>query len=64
VAFGVGIHRCLGAGLAQMELRVSLEEWLSRIPEFELDADRVPWSAGNTRGPELLPMRILDGGRS
>jgi cytochrome P450 len=64
VAFGVGIHRCLGAGLAQMELRVSLEEWLSRIPEFELDADRVPWSAGNTRGPELLPLRILQGGRS
>jgi cytochrome P450 len=64
VAFGVGIHRCLGAGLAQMELRVSLEEWLSRIPEFELDTDEVSWSAGNTRGPEALPLRIVKGGQS
>ncbi|GAA4727856.1 cytochrome P450 [Nocardioides endophyticus] len=58
LAFGVGIHRCLGAGLAQMELRVALEEWLARIPEFEPTAGEVPWSAGNTRGPETLPLRI------
>ena len=64
VAFGVGIHRCLGAGLAQMELRVSLEEWLARIPEFELDTDQVRWSTGNTRGPELLPLRLPRGERS
>jgi cytochrome P450 len=64
VAFGVGIHRCLGAGLAQMELRVSLEEWLSRIPEFELGSDQVTWSAGNTRGPEQLPLRIVRGDHS
>jgi cytochrome P450 len=58
LAFGVGIHRCLGAGLAQMELRVSLEEWLARIPEFEPGDGEVRWSAGNTRGPETLPLRI------
>ena len=34
VAFGVGIHRCAGSNLARMELRVALEEWLARIPEF------------------------------
>jgi cytochrome P450 len=59
LAFGVGIHRCLGAGLAQMELRVALEEWLARIPEFELADGPVRWSGGNTRGPETLPLRIL-----
>ena len=33
-AFGLGIHRCIGSNLARMELRVALEEWLRRIPEF------------------------------
>jgi cytochrome P450 len=58
LAFGVGIHRCLGAGLAQMELRVALEEWLRRIPVFEPDDGPVTWSAGNTRGPVELPLRL------
>ena len=35
-AFGLGIHRCLGSNLARMELRVALEAWLARIPDFEL----------------------------
>ena len=35
--FGGGVHRCAGANLARAELRVLLEEWLPRIPDFELD---------------------------
>jgi hypothetical protein len=58
VAFGVGIHRCLGAHLAQLEIRVALEEWLCRIPEFTLARDQIEWTAGNTRGPKALPLRI------
>ncbi|WP_214103084.1 cytochrome P450 [Acrocarpospora catenulata] len=58
LAFGLGIHRCLGAQLAQMELRVALEEWLTRIPEFVPASPEVRWSGGNTRGPESLPVRI------
>jgi cytochrome P450 len=58
LAFGVGIHRCLGAHLAHLEIRVSLEEWLRRIPEFTLACDQVEWTAGNTRGPKSLPLRI------
>ncbi len=58
-AFGLGIHRCLGSHLARMELRVALEAWLDRIPEFSLaDPSEVTWSAGQIRGPRTLPLRI------
>jgi cytochrome P450 len=59
-AFGLGIHRCLGSNLARMELRVALEEWMARYPDFELtDASKVTWSAGQVRGPRMIPLRIL-----
>jgi cytochrome P450 len=58
-AFGLGIHRCVGSHLARMELRVALEVWLERLPEFTLaDPDAVRWSAGQIRGPRALPLRI------
>ena len=58
-AFGLGIHRCVGSHLARMELRVALEVWLERIPEFSLaDPAAVAWSAGQIRGPRSLPLRI------
>jgi len=57
VAFGSGIHRCAGSNLARMELRVALEEWLRRIPDFRLaDEDEVTWAGGQVRGPRLLPV--------
>jgi cytochrome P450 len=59
-AFGLGRHRCLGSNLARMELRVALEEWLARYPDFELsDPAAVRWSGGQIRGPRELPVRIL-----
>jgi len=63
-AFGLGIHRCVGSHLARMELRVALEAWLARIPEFTLaDPAAVTWSAGQIRGPRALPLRIGHGAR-
>jgi cytochrome P450 len=57
VAFGSGIHRCAGSNLARMELRVALEEWLARIPEFELaPGAEVTWAGGQVRGPRQLPV--------
>jgi len=57
IAFGVGIHRCAGSNLARMEMRVALEEWLARIPEFSLeDPAAVTWAAGQVRGPRSIPV--------
>jgi cytochrome P450 len=61
-AFGLGIHRCIGSNLARMELRVALEEWIKRYPEFDLvDPDVVTWSAGQVRGPRTVPVRVTAG---
>jgi hypothetical protein len=55
IAFGVGIHRCAGSNLARMEMRVSIEEWLKRIPDFRLeDPDAVTWAGGQVRGPRSM----------
>ena len=60
VAFGLGIHRCLGSNLARLELTVAIDEWMARISDFELaDPGAVRWSTGQVRGPRQLPVRIL-----
>jgi hypothetical protein len=57
VAFGSGIHRCAGSNLARMELQVALEEWMARIPEFELaEGQEITWAGGQVRGPRILPV--------
>ena len=57
IAFGAGIHRCAGSNLARMELRIAIEEWLARIPEFSLeDPAAVTWAGGQVRGPRTLPV--------
>jgi cytochrome P450 len=59
VAFGAGIHRCAGSNLARLELRVALQTWLERIPEFELiDPSDVTWAGGQVRGPRRCMVRF------
>ena len=60
MAFGVGVHRCMGSNLARMELHVGLSTWLKRHPRFELDVDLedITWSVGPVRGPRSVPLRI------
>jgi cytochrome P450 len=61
LAFGIGVHRCLGSNLARMELAVALRAWLERFPRFELavDPSEIVWSVGPVRGPRSVPLRIL-----
>ena len=58
-AFGLGIHRCLGSNLARLEMKVAIEEFVKRFPNFELAGD-VSWSTGQIRGPRIMPVRILE----
>jgi len=59
VAFGLGIHRCLGSNLARLELRIAVEVFIQRFPKFELaDPSTVTWSLGQVRGPRKLPVRV------
>lgn len=59
VAFGLGIHRCIGAHLGRLEMTIAIEEWLKRVPDFRLDpAGEVKWTSGQVRGPRQLPLLI------
>ena len=56
-AFGNGPHTCPGAILARRELKVFLEEWLKRIPDFAIQPGaEMPAHAGGVWGIENLPL--------
>ena len=66
IAFGHGIHFCLGAALSRLEARIALEDLLERMKDFELASDQ-PWEprkALNVHGPACLPIRFQPGRRS
>lgn len=57
VAFGRGIHFCLGAALARMEARIALRALLSRLPDWAVDGDSaVRLRSGPIRGYLSLPI--------
>jgi cytochrome P450 len=59
VGFGHGIHVCLGAALARLEMRVSLEEILARFPRYEIDEqDLERMHSGNVRGYIRMPVAL------
>lgn len=57
VAFGRGIHFCLGAALARMETRIALRAFLSRVPDWQVDLDSAErLRSGPIRGYLSLPI--------
>jgi cytochrome P450 len=60
IAFGHGIHACLGAPLARLEARIALTDLLERLRNFRL-ASAEPWTPRqvlNVHGPASLPIRF------
>ena len=65
LAFGFGVHFCLGARLARLEARVALEEIHRRMPDYEVDEAGVGVvHAGNVAGLATLPIRYAPSARS
>ena len=59
VAFGFGIHFCLGASLARLELNIGLAEWLRHAPDYTLEVDELERLPSDTnRGFAKLPVRL------
>jgi cytochrome P450 len=57
LTFGFGAHKCIGSLLARTELRVFLEEWLKRIPQFGLAPGKQPTAkSGNVMAIIDLPL--------
>jgi cytochrome P450 len=58
LAFAGGVHSCMGAHLARMEIKVCLQEFLRRIPDFTLQPDAaIEYWPGGVVGPKSVPLR-------
>lgn len=60
LTFGFGNHRCPGAPLARLQLRVVIEEVVRRLPDYEI-AGPVERTVGLTHGVTKLPVRFTPG---
>ncbi|GHB78417.1 cytochrome P450 [Streptomyces viridiviolaceus] len=60
IAFGYGVHYCLGAPLARLEVKTAVRQLLRRFPRLALDIApaELSWKPGMlVRGPRRLPVR-------
>jgi cytochrome P450 len=63
LAFGGGVHRCLGSHLARLELRVTIEELHRRVPDYRLPVGEIPRYTMAIRAVEHLPLEFTPGAR-
>jgi len=56
LAFGGGVHRCLGSHLARLEMRVAIEELHRRLPDYAIKAGETPKYTMGIRAVEYLPL--------
>jgi cytochrome P450 len=59
LAFGHGFHRCVGAELARMELRIAYPALAKRFPDLSLVTDDLPYRAKSiVYGVDAMPVRL------
>jgi cytochrome P450 len=58
LAFGHGIHVCLGANLARLEARIALEAWHARFPDYDLDGQPRRITSIWARAFSRVPVRV------
>ncbi len=58
LAFGHGVHYCLGANLARLEARIAFEEWHARFPDYELESPPRRITSIWARAFGSIPMRV------
>jgi cytochrome P450 len=57
VAFGLGIHRCLGSNFARLEMKVAFQEWCAAFANYRINPDEeTTWTNGQIRGPREIPV--------
>jgi cytochrome P450 len=59
LAFGMGIHRCIGSNLARLQIAIGFEELFKRVTNLRMEeGETIRYSPGVSRGPERLVLRF------
>jgi cytochrome P450 len=63
LAFGAGVHRCIGSNLARLQVRIAIEQLVARLGEFWVPQDgTVNYSSRQARGPVSIPLAFTGTG--
>ena len=59
LTFGLGIHYCIGAPLARLEMQIAFETLLRRLPDIHIAREPVEYTGGFViRGHKVLPVEF------
>jgi cytochrome P450 len=63
LAFGAGVHRCIGSNLARLQIRIAIQQLVTRLGEFRIpEGGTVEYSSRQARGPMSIPLAFTSGG--